>query len=170
MDRTDLIEQLVVIEDRSAAGEDDDAAAGESTINDVADALRRGRNGNAPLVEHLAGRVLLDMRRRQLHLDDVRPELSRDLDGIADNVDRRFAILAQTRPARIGPDDDREPVALCLLGVSAELSVHFELVRRSRVDREADRAATQDEARPARWRSMPGSDLSPPAARHCRWF
>jgi hypothetical protein len=37
MDRTDLIEQLVVIEDCGAAGEDDDAAAGKSTINDVTD-------------------------------------------------------------------------------------------------------------------------------------
>ena len=88
MDRTDLIEQLVVIEDCSAAGEDDDAAAGESTINDVTDSLRRGRNGNVPLVVYFAGCILLDMRRRQLHLDDVRPELSRDLDGVTDNVDR----------------------------------------------------------------------------------
>jgi hypothetical protein len=28
------------------------------------------------------------LRRRQLHLDDVRPELSRDLDGIANDIDR----------------------------------------------------------------------------------
>ena len=82
------------------------------------------------------------MRRRQLYLDDVRAELRRDLDGIADNVDSRFAFLAPTRSARIGPDDDREPVALCLLGVSAQLSVRFELVRRSRVDRKTNRAAT----------------------------
>ena len=101
MDRTDLIEQLVVIEDRSTAREDDDAAAGEGTINDVTDSLRGGRDWNAPLVVHLAGRFLLDMRRRQLHLYDVRPELSCDLDGVTGNVDRCFAILAQTRPARI---------------------------------------------------------------------
>jgi len=73
----------------------------------------------------------------------VGAELSRDLDGIADNVDPRFAFLTQTRPARIGPDDDREPIALCLLGVGTELSVHFELVRRSRINRETNRAATQ---------------------------
>ena len=101
MNRTDLIEQLVVIEDRSTAREDDDAAAGESTINDVTDPLRGGRDRNAPLVVYFAGRILLDMRRRQFHLDDVRPELSRDLDGVTSNVDRCFAILAQTRPARI---------------------------------------------------------------------
>src|ERR1700730_18413414 len=137
MDRTELIEQLVVIEDRSTAREDDDAAAGEGSINDVTDSLRGGRDWNAPLVVHLAGRFLLDMRRR------VRPELSRDLNGITDNVDRCFAILPQTRPARIRPDDDREPVAFCVLGISAKLFVHFELVRRSRVDREANRAAAQ---------------------------
>ena len=61
MDCADLVEQLVIVEDRCAAGEDDDAPAGERTINDMADALRRGRNGNMPLVEHLAGDVLLDM-------------------------------------------------------------------------------------------------------------
>src|ERR1700730_2373707 len=125
MDRTDLIEKLVVIEDRSTAREDDDAAAGENTINDVTDSLRQGRDRNAPLVVYLAGRILLDMRRRQLHLDDVCPELSRDVGGVTNNVDCCFAILAQTRPARIGPDDDREPVALCLLGISAELSGTF---------------------------------------------
>jgi hypothetical protein len=41
------------------------------------------------------------MRRRQLHLDDVRAELGRDLDGIADNINPGFAVLAQTRSARI---------------------------------------------------------------------
>jgi hypothetical protein len=101
MDRTDLIEQLVVIEDRSTAREDDDAAAGESTINDVTDSLRQGRDRYEPLVVYFAGCILLDMRRRQLHLYDVRPELSCDLDGVTGNVDRCFAILAQTRPARI---------------------------------------------------------------------
>src|ERR1700731_5425759 len=143
MDCPDLIEQLVVIEDCGAAGEDDDAAAGEGTINDVTDSLRGGSDRNAPLVVYFAGCILLDMRRRQLHLDDVRPELSRDLNGITDNVDRCFAILAETRPARIRPDDDREPVAFCVLGISAKLFVHLELVRRSRVDREANRAAAQ---------------------------
>jgi hypothetical protein len=88
MDCTDLIEQLVVIEDRSTAREDDDAAAGERAINDMTDSLRRGRNGNASLVVYFAGCILLNMRRRQLHLDDVRPELSRDLDGIANDIDR----------------------------------------------------------------------------------
>jgi len=116
--------------------------AGERAINDVTNALRRGRNGNVLLVEYFAGSVLLDMRRRQLHLDDVRTELSRDLDGTADNVDSRFAFLTQARSARIGPDNDCKPVALCLLRLSAELSVHFELVCRSRIDRKADRAAT----------------------------
>ena len=120
MDRADLIKQLVVIEDRSTAREDDDAAAGESTINDVTDSLRQGRDRYAPLVVYFAGCILLDMRRRQLHLDDVRPELSRDLDGVTSNVDRCFAILTQTRPARIRPDDDREPAAFCFLGIGAE--------------------------------------------------
>jgi hypothetical protein len=101
MDCADLIEQLVVIENRRAAGEDDDAAAGESTINDLANALRRGRDWDVSFVEHLAGRVLLDMRRRQLYLDDVRAELRRDLDGIADNIDSRFAFLAQARSAQM---------------------------------------------------------------------
>jgi len=61
MDRTDLIEQLVVVEDRGAAGEDDNAAAGESTIDDMANVLQRGRNWNVLLLEHLAGSVLLDI-------------------------------------------------------------------------------------------------------------
>ena len=55
MDRTDFIEQLLVIEDCRTAGEDDDAAAGESTIHDVADSLRRGRNGNTTLLVYFAG-------------------------------------------------------------------------------------------------------------------
>src|SRR6202040_1219352 len=107
MDRADLIKQLVVIEDRSTAREDDDAAAGESTINDVTDSLRRGCDRNAPLVVSFAGPLLFDMRRRQFPLDDGRPEVRRDLDGVTSNVDRCFAILAQTRPARIRPDDNR---------------------------------------------------------------
>jgi hypothetical protein len=48
----------------------------------------RDRDRNAPLVVYFAGCILLNMRRRQLHLDDVRPELSRDLDGIANDIDR----------------------------------------------------------------------------------
>jgi hypothetical protein len=67
----------------------------------VTDSLRQGRDRYAPLVVYFAGCILLDMRRRQLYLDDVRPELSRDVGGIANDVDRCFAILAQTRPARI---------------------------------------------------------------------
>src|SRR5665213_2990460 len=141
MDCADLLEQLVVIENCRSAGEDDDTAAGESTINDMANALRRGCNRNVLLLEHLAGGILLDMRGRQLHFDDVRAELSRDLDRVADHIDPGFAFLAQTRSARIGPDDDSKPVALCFLGVSAELPVHFKLMCRSRIDREAHRAA-----------------------------
>ena len=86
MDCANFIKQLVVVEDRDAVREDNDASAGESTINDVTDALRRGRNRNVLLVEHFVSGVLLDMRRRQLHLDDVRAELSRG--GVTDNVDR----------------------------------------------------------------------------------
>jgi hypothetical protein len=127
--RTDLIEQLVVIEDRGSAGEDDDATTGEGAIDHMTDALRRGRDRNAALVVYLAGRFLLDMRGRQLHLDDVRPELSRDMGRIADDVDRCFAFLAQTRPARIGPYNDRQSIALRLLGIGAELPEHRELVR-----------------------------------------
>jgi hypothetical protein len=98
MDRTDLVEQLVVIEDRGTAREDQDAAAGERAIDDVTDAFRLGRDRNAPLVVHLAGCVLLDMRRRQLCLDDVRPELSGDLDGVTNDIDRGSPSLLRPDP------------------------------------------------------------------------
>src|SRR5580704_16353179 len=98
MDRTDLIEQLVVIENRGTAREDDDAAAGEHAINDVSDSLRRGRDRNAPLVVHLAGCIPLDMRHRQLYLDDVRPELSRDVGGIARHTSSKSLLRAVSLP------------------------------------------------------------------------
>src|ERR1700730_3322397 len=45
MDRTELIEQLVVIEDCGAAGEDDNTAASKRTTEHMTDALRRDVDG-----------------------------------------------------------------------------------------------------------------------------
>jgi IstB-like ATP binding protein len=63
IDRADLVEQLVVVEDRGAAGEDHNPPAGESAIDDMPDALSRSRDRNALFVVNVAGCLLLFSRR-----------------------------------------------------------------------------------------------------------
>ena len=88
-------------------------------LGHMVDALRQGGARDLLLVVNRRGRVLLEMGRGQLDLDDVRAELSRDLDGIADHVDRGFALLAQAGAARIGPDDDGSPLRFASSAQSA---------------------------------------------------
>jgi hypothetical protein len=77
MDRTDLIEQFVVIEHCGTSREDGDVAASKRAIENTTNSRRVSRNENATLVVHLADNSLLDMRRPRLYLDDARSELSR---------------------------------------------------------------------------------------------
>jgi hypothetical protein len=55
--------------------------------------LGKGCNWNMQLIVYIAGGLLFNICGRQLHLDDVRPELSRDVRGVTDHVDRGFAFL-----------------------------------------------------------------------------
>src|SRR3546814_4493685 len=48
--------------------------------------------------------LLLDMRARQLDLDDVCAEQRRHVRGIGADIEREFAVLAQLAAARIRPD------------------------------------------------------------------
>ncbi len=93
-----------------------------------------------------SGRTLFDMRRRQFHFDDMCAKQGSDLNGIADDVDCRLALLAETRAARIRPYDNRQAITLCLFGIGAELSVHLQLMCRPRIDREPDRATPRRNA------------------------
>jgi hypothetical protein len=63
MDRTDLIEQFVVIEHCGTARGDGDATASKRAIEHTTNQRRGSHNGNVTLVLHIAGSFLLDMRR-----------------------------------------------------------------------------------------------------------
>src|SRR5207247_4743049 len=130
---------------RLAAREDDDAPTVEGALHDVAHALGECRDRDALLLVDLLGRRLLDVRRGRLHLDDVSTELGGDLGGIGDHIDRRLALLREHRTARVGPDNHREALPLGLQGQVAELLIHLVPERGARVDREADRDATESE-------------------------
>src|SRR6184192_1449616 len=126
---------------RLAPREDDDAPPVEGALHHVAHALGQGGDRDALLLVDLLRRRLLDVRRRRLHLDDVRAQLAGDLRRVGDHVDRRLALLGDARAARVGPDDDRQALALGFLGEGADLTVHLVARRRGGIDGEADRAA-----------------------------
>src|SRR5579871_3572949 len=107
-----------------AAGEDDDAPPVEGALHNVADPLGQGFDGDTLALVDFAGFVLLDMGGGQLDLEDVRAQLRGDVGRIAGHVNGRLALLAQARPARVGPNDDGQAVALGLGGVGADLLVH----------------------------------------------
>jgi len=69
---------VLLIRDRRATRKNENVPTGGGAIDNMADQLSRGDNWIMQLVVHLAGRLLL-VSGRQLHLDDVRPNLSRDL-------------------------------------------------------------------------------------------
>ena len=87
--------------------------------------------------------VLLDMRGRQLHLDDVRAEQCRHVRGIGADVERQFAVLRQLAAARIAPDDGGDADRLRLFGQFADLLHLLEDAVRAGIDGEADRRATE---------------------------
>src|SRR5881628_2085418 len=130
---------------RLAAREDDDPPPVEGALHDVAHPLGEGRDRDALLLVDLLRRRLLDVRRRRLHLDDVRAQLAGDLRRVGDHVDCRLALLGDARAARVGPDDHGEALALGLVGQLADLAVHLVARRRGGIDGEADRAAPEAE-------------------------
>src|SRR5437870_170448 len=130
---------------RLAPRENEDAPPVEGALHHVAHALGQGGDRDALLLVPLLGRRLLDVRRRRLHLDDVGAELAGDLGRVGDHVDRGLALLRDARPARVGPDDHGEALALGLVPELADLAVHLVARRRGGVDGEADRAAAQAE-------------------------
>src|SRR5207249_3556811 len=139
-----------LVEDRGGvlrlpAGEDHDAPAVEGALHHVPHPLGERRDRDALLVVDLLGGRLLDVRRRQLHLDDVRAELAGDLRRVGDDVDRGLALLGEPRAARVGPDDDGEALPLGLLAERPDLLVHRVPQGRSGIDREADRGAPEPE-------------------------
>jgi hypothetical protein len=130
---------------RLAAGEDDDAAAVERAPDDVAHALGERADRDLLGLVHLLGGRDLEVRRRRLHLDDVRAELARDLRGVRAHVDGGLAVLRDAGAARVRPHDDRKTLPLRLFGEITDLPVHLVAERRGRVDREADRDAAEPE-------------------------
>src|SRR5207237_4902383 len=69
-DAANVVEERFVALD-GAAGEDHDPPPGESALDNVPDAVRHGLGLNPLLFVHLASGFLFEVRRRQLHLDDV---------------------------------------------------------------------------------------------------
>src|SRR3546814_6974491 len=95
----------------SATRKHDDAAAIEARLNDMADAIRLF--GPVGALIRLLRVLLLDMRARQLDLDDVCAEQRRHVRGIGADIEREFAVLAQLAAARIRPDHrDRKRTSL----------------------------------------------------------
>src|SRR5439155_1689707 len=76
--------------------------------------------------------------------EEVERLAPRPLEGVAAD-DRGLALLRDARPARVGPDDHGEALALGLVPELADMAVHLVARRRGGVDGEADRAAAQAE-------------------------
>ena len=106
-------------------------------------ALGERSEGDTLLLVDLLRRGLLEVRRGQLHLDDVGAELGGDVRGVRRDVDRGLALLGEPRAARVRPDDHGEPALLRLLGEGAELAVHRQPVLGAGIDREADPDAAE---------------------------
>src|SRR4030095_8002363 len=120
-----------------------DAATAEGALHDVTRAVReRADRDLLRLVDLLRG-LLLDVLGRRLHLDDVRAELGCDLRRVGAHVDRSLALLAQRAAARVAPHHDRETGRLCFFGDLTQLHVHRVALVAARIDREADRGATE---------------------------
>src|SRR5579884_12984 len=126
-----------------AAREDDDAPPVEGTLHDVAYPLRQRSDGDMLALVDLAGLVLLDMGDGQLDFNEMRAQLRGDVGRVAGHVDGRLALFAQAGPARIGPDDDDQAVALGFGGVGADLLVHVDAVERAGIDGKANAHAAE---------------------------
>src|SRR5262249_1927786 len=122
-DGADLVEDLLVL-GGGAARENDGAAAVEGRLHDVPDALGERADRHLRRFVDLFRRRLLEVRRRQLDLDDVRAELRGDVGGVRRHVDGRFTVLGEAGAARVRPDDDRHAGGLGFLGHRADLLVH----------------------------------------------
>ena len=110
------------------------------------DAVPQGLDRDLVVLVDLARLRLLDPRRGELDLDDMRAELGGDVRGVGHHVHRGLPVLAQPRAPGIRPDHDREPRPLGLLGDLPELLVHLAAVGRARVDGVADPAAPEANA------------------------
>ena len=125
-----------------AAGEDDDAPAGEARLHDMGDALGQRADLDLLLLIDLLRLGLLEMGRRRLHLDDMGAEQGGHMRGIGGDVDGGLALLRDAA-ARIGPDDDGEAAILGLLGELADLLHLVEGRIGAGIDGEADGRAAQ---------------------------
>src|SRR5881397_3203390 len=142
-DRPGFLEEGVVVFLGGPAGEDHDAAPVEGRLHDVPDPLGQRLDRNLLHLVHLLRRRLFQVIGRQLHLDDVGPQLGRDLRSIGDDVERRLAFLADLAAAGVGPDHERQAVPFRLFSDLAGLLVHALAVRRTGIDGEPHRHAAE---------------------------
>src|SRR5881296_4326033 len=142
-DRPGFLEESVVVFLGGPAGEDHNAAPVEGRLHDVTDPLGQRLDRNLLHLVHLLRRRLLQVIGRQLHLDDVGPQLGRDLRRIGDDVESRLAFLADLAAAGVGPDHERQAVPFRLFSDLAGLLVHALAVRRSGIDGEPHRHAAE---------------------------
>src|SRR5712692_5742291 len=142
-DRSGFFEEGVVVFLGGPAGEDHDAAPVEGGLHDVPDPLGQRLDRNLLHLVHLLRRRLLQVIGRQLHLDDVGPQLGRDLRRIGDDVERRLAFLADLTAAGVGPDHERQAMPFRFFPDLAGLLVHALAVRRSGIDGEPHRHAAE---------------------------
>ena len=87
------------VEDRAvslgwSAGKNHDAAAVEGALHDVTHALGQCADGNLFFLVNLARRFLFDVGARQLHFNDVRAKLRRDVGRVTAHVDAGLALFA----------------------------------------------------------------------------
>ena len=93
----------------AAPPENHDAAAGEGALHNVAHALGQGADGDFFLFINLFRLRLLDVAGGQLDFDDMGAQLRGDLRGVTAHINGRLPLLAQGGPARVRPDDHRQP-------------------------------------------------------------
>ena len=110
----------------------------ESALHHVPDALGQSPDRNLHFLVDLLGLRLLDVFRGQLHRDDMRAQLRRNLGRIAGHVNGGFTGLAEASPARIGPDHHGQPTGLGFGRNLTQLLVHGLRVRRAGINRESD--------------------------------
>src|SRR5712691_8177718 len=142
-DRSDFFEEGVVVFLGGPAGEDHDAAPVEGGLHNVSDPIGQCFDRNLLRLVHLLRRRLFQVIGRQLHLDDVGAQLSRDLGRIGDDVERRLAFLADLAAAGIGPDHERQAMPFGFFPDLAGLLVHALAVRRPGIDGEPHRHAAE---------------------------
>src|SRR6266700_3243820 len=105
---------VIVLRNRTASGflrwkelrpmiEPKPPPAVEGGLDDVTHALGERSEGDTLLLVDLLRRGLLEVRRGQLHLDDVGAELGGDVRGVRRDVDRGLALLGEPRAARVRP-------------------------------------------------------------------